>query len=405
MDVRSPKLKVALVASSDPRSAAGFSGTLNSMYRALSARFDLHTVHVGPLLKLANKLGGAHRRMTGRSANYYFHPIFTRLAGRWVEAKLRRLAPDVIVNVAASSVTADVRTDRPVIYCTDATFRALARLYPGWRNLPQWNSANGEEAEQIALGEAASVVMSSDWAKQSAVEDYSIDPDKISVLPYGPNLRDDLLPTAQLEPLTDPAKELHLLYTGMDWLRKGGNFAFQVASALNARGRKTHLHVVGRMPSDIGAPDFVTYHGLINKDDAGGPERLAELYRRAHMFILPTIADATPVVFSEAAAFSLPSITFDVGGVSSAVKAGESGLVLKPETDAETVAGLIDEIVGDPARFAALRRSTFAWSQDVANWQAWAASIAALADRALRGGAAVPNSISEAGDLAYAPKG
>lgn len=405
MDVRSPKLKVALVASSDPRSTAGFSGTLNSMYRALSTRFDLHVIHVGPLLKLANKLGGAHRRLTGRSANYYFHPIFTRLAGRWVQRRLRRLAPDVIVNVAASSVTADVHTDRPIVYCTDATFRALARLYPGWRNLPPWNSANGEGAEQIALNQAACVVMSSDWARQSAVEDYGIDPGKISVLPYGPNLREDLLPTAQLEPLSDPAEELHLLYTGMDWLRKGGNFAFQVAAALNARGRKTHLHIVGRMPADIGAPDFVTYHGMINKDVPGGPERLAEHYRRAHMFILPTIADATPVVFSEAAAFSLPSITFDVGGVSSAVKAGESGLVLKPETDADTVAEMIDQIVGDPARFAALRRSTFAWSQDVANWQAWAASIADLADRAARGGAALPNSVSVSGDLAYAGEG
>jgi glycosyltransferase involved in cell wall biosynthesis len=403
MNVRSPKLKVALVASSDPRSAAGFSGTLNSMYRALSARFDLHPVHVGPLLKLANKLGGAHRRMTGRSANYYFHPVFSRLAGRWVEAKLRRLAPDVVVNVAASSVTAHVRTDRPVIYCTDGTFRALARLYPGWRNLPQWNSANGEEAEQVALDQAAAVVMSSDWARQSAVEDYRVDPGKISVLPYGPNLRDDLLPAAELPPPGDPAQELHLLYTGMDWLRKGGNFAFAVAAALNAAGRKTHLHIVGRMPSDIGAPDFVTYHGLINKDEAGGPERMAALYRQAHMFILPTIADATPVVFSEAAAFSLPSITFDVGGVSSAVRDGESGLVLRPDTDAETVARLIDGIVTDPARFAALRRSTFAWSQEVANWQSWAASISALADRALLGEGAAK--VSHAGDLAYAPKG
>ena len=196
---------------------------------------------------------------------------------------------------------AHVRTDAPVNYRTDATFRALTRLYPAWADLPRWNRDNGELTEQRSLDQAAAIVMSSGWAKLSATSDYGVDPDKISVLPYGPNLRADLLPDAELPAPDDPARELQLLYTGVDWVRKGVECALALVVAL------------------------------------------------------PTIAYATPVVFSEAAAFSVPSVTFDVGGVGSAVSDSRSGIVLAQGTTPDHVAILIADLVADRARFEALR--------------------------------------------------
>ncbi|MBA2918192.1 MULTISPECIES: glycosyltransferase family 4 protein [Sphingomonas] len=379
------KLRVALVSASDPSSTAGFSGTLLSAYRALQPQFEaLVPIHVDLLLKVSAKLSGLRRRLTGRHANYYFHPLFSAVAARLVGRAVRAARPDVIVCVAASSVLSRLKTDVPIVYCTDGTFQSLTRLYPKWRGLPRWNVENGNTAEARSLDRASAIVVSSNWARDSAVDDYGIDPAKIAILPYGPNLRADLLPPAEPPVIGDPARELQLLYVGLDWQRKGGDFAVDVVRLLNEMGCATRLNLVGRVPDRVAALPFVTWHGSLNKDVPAEAERMADIYRHAHMFILPTIADATPVVFSEAAAFALPAITFDVGGVASAVPHGRSGLVFPMGTDPATVARDIADIVARGDRLAALRASSYSWSRDVANWSHWGAAVAELALEAYR---------------------
>ncbi len=368
------------VSTSDPRSTTGFSGTLHSIYMALLPRFAvLSPVFIQRVWRLCNKLDGAHRRITGRDGKFLFSRMFSLLSGRLIESKIRRLRPDVIICIAASSVIARLRTDVPIIYCTDATFTAMTRLYPAWKELPDWSRRDGDDAEQFALEKAAAVVMSSAWAKDSAVQDYGTPAGKITILPYGPNIRRDLLPKAETPIPSDPKEELQLVYVGLDWKRKGGDFALKVTKLLNARGVPARLNVVGRAPEEALQDPSVTYHGFLNKDVPEQAERIARIYLHAHMLLLPTIADATPVVFSEAAAFSLPSITFDTGGVASAVKDGQSGRVFPLGTSPEVVADFVAGLVADPSKLAALRATSFSWYVETANWNHWAETVHGLA--------------------------
>jgi hypothetical protein len=65
---------------------------------------------------------------------------------------------------------------------------------------------------------------------------------------------------------------------------------------------------------------------------------MCDAFREAHFLVLPTLADATPIVFSEAQAFGLPPISYDVGGVGGAISHGRTGLLLPPGAPAELFA-------------------------------------------------------------------
>ncbi len=119
--------------------------------------------------------------------------------------------------------------------------------------------------------------------------------------------------------------------------------------------------------------------GFLDKNDPADLIRLCELYERAHFFIMPTIADASPIVFSEAQAFGCPSITYAVGGTSTAVLDHETGIVLPLTATAEDFARRIEQLVRDPASYETMSRNARRRYEQSANWDAWAETILQLA--------------------------
>ena len=82
-----------------------------------------------------------------------------------------------------------------------------------------------------------------------------------------------------------------------------------------------------------------------------GPE-LRRLFAEADLFVLPTLADCTPLAIVEAMAAGLAVVATDVGAISEQVVDGETGLLVPPGDPADlglTLAGLLD----DPGRLKA----------------------------------------------------
>ena len=89
---------------------------------------------------------------------------------------------------ASSQMIAYLETDIPIIYMTDATFQQLQGYYPAFSNLADYNIRQGIELDKKAFQKAAHCMLASEWNKNSAINDYGIDPEKISVVPCGANL-------------------------------------------------------------------------------------------------------------------------------------------------------------------------------------------------------------------------
>ena len=156
----------------------------------------------------------------------------------------------------------------------------------------------------------------SEWCAKSLRDEYGIPADRIHVIPPGIDLaRWKLAERVQDGPT-------RILFVGGDFRRKGGDL---LLSAFRGFSRGScELHLVTR--DDVPAPPGV----FVYRDLTPNDPRLRDLYARAHVFVLPTLADCFSLASLEAMATGLPVITTRVGGIPAIVDHGRSGILVDP---------------------------------------------------------------------------
>ena len=114
-------------------------------------------------------------------------PAAMRAQARGWEARLRQVKPDVVFS-ASSWPFAELETELPTVFWTDATFAAMQGFYGSFSDLAAVSAARGWQVEGTALRRCSLAVYASDWAARSAVRDHGADPAKVRVLSFGANL-------------------------------------------------------------------------------------------------------------------------------------------------------------------------------------------------------------------------
>ena len=84
------------------------------------------------------------------------------------------------------------------------------------------------------------------------------------------------------------------------------------------------------------------------------------------------------MVFCEASAYGLPSITTDTGGVCGAVKNGENGFMLPFNARGQEYAEVIAKVYSDDQLYSELVQSSRAAFENRLNWDAWGISVKRL---------------------------
>jgi glycosyltransferase involved in cell wall biosynthesis len=197
---------------------------------------------------------------------------------------------------------------------------------------------------------------------------------RIHAIPFGANL--DTLPETM--PGKPPLSPLDLLWVGSGWTRKGGDIVLAAFEALRASGVTARLTLVGDVPEGIVLPPGAERAGFLDKNRPRHAARLADLYARSHLFILPTRADCTPMVLAEANAHGTPVLVTETGGIGSLVEEGRSGQMLPMTAGPEDWAAAIRDMTYDPEAHAALCRSSFDHARTRLSWDAWARDVIAL---------------------------
>jgi glycosyltransferase involved in cell wall biosynthesis len=366
-------LRVAFVSDTDPASKAGWSGIPFHAYQALKAHFPHLTYMTSPAMDLA--LRGLNKVARPLKLDVLREDLTSIVFARLLERQWRRFKPELVIGVAASHMLARVEVDVPIIHFSDATFRAMLDYYPGqFSRLRARTVRQGDASEARMIEKAAAVVLSSEWACKSAIEDYGADPAKVFCVPLGANLETDPVHEAPAG-----ADICRLLWVGVDWRRKGGDIALAVTRDLRARGVNAELHAAGCVPPPEAEGPGLVAHGFLNKGDPEQADRLNGLYRSASFFLLPSRAEAFGIVFAEASAFGLPSVTLATGGVPSAVEDGVNGLLLEADASPSQIADRIGQCWADRQAYAALRDSARQKHLSVLNWTAWAGSVVRIA--------------------------
>lgn len=297
------------------------------------------------------------------------NPLIVKNYAHQVYNQLSKLNPDLVFSPGTIPI-AYLKCNQPIVFWTDSTFSGMINFYPEFTNLCEETIKNGNATEKAALERCRLAIYSSDWAAQTAIENYQVDPLKVKVVPFGANIecnRDlDDIKTIVYSRYSNKCK---LLFLGVDWRRKGGEIAFQVTKELNKAGLDTELIVVGCQPLiKKPFPHFVKSIGFISKINQTGLSQINKLLTESHFLILPSRAECYGVVFCEANSFGVPCLSTNVGGIPTVIKDNVNGKTFSLDANISEYCTYIINLFSNYSQYKKLALSSFNEYQSRLNW-------------------------------------
>ena len=288
------------------------------------------------------RVGGAIERL--REGALPFLPAYATgvLRGGWeIHKALRRHRYDCLFsNASVGSLFARQFRRVPTVIDFDSTPRQIDRMNVYRSPVDSRPVSELKWRLHRNLMRAATLLHAwSRWAKQSAVDDYGIAPEKVVVNPPGVRL-DFWRPNTELRrsPADGP---LRVLFVGGDFARKGGHVL--MAWYANQDPRRIEIHVVTREPVEP-RPGVIVYQNV-----QPNSRELIELYQRSDLFVLPSLGECFGIATVEAMGAGLPVIASDVGGIADIIEPGRNGFIV-PANDVASLDQAIQSVAFDPGR-------------------------------------------------------
>lgn len=376
-------IRAAVLASGDPRDVRSWSGLCVSMVRALEDHFALVHVERQPWPRWHPLLVRAVLKLTGGRCDIGWFAPYTRLAVWAMRRRLKRAKPDLIFALSAGELILALGDEFRIVNIAGATGPLLTDYYPEYIGMQPSRQYTIERGSLDSVRSSVLSIFPSAWACEATRSECSLGTHQVVEIAYGANL--DAGCEARARVLDGP---LRLLFVGYDWQRKGGDLVSGAVRLLLADGVAVSLDVVGcQRPPDEPPQPAIRFHGRLDKRCPDQRALLQQLYAQAHLFIMPTRAEAFGVVFAEAAAHGLPSLALQTGGVPSVVRHGETGWLLDPACTAADLAAAIRHIAGDPALYSRLSEGALADAAGRLNWDHWGQLVAGAVHARLAGNA------------------
>ena len=320
-----------------------------------------------------------------------FKSIQHRLKGEYYTdnrspAALRRMAAAIERAVAGRHVdfvfslhTAPVSTldlGVPIVVVHDQTFRERLAYFAYEARPPAQDYVDEALAQEgLAYRNADLCAFPSQRSLDSIAAQYDVSPAKLLLVPWGANLAAEPARETVHELIDARAfRPLQIIFVGVEWQRKGGPVMMEACRILRERGVDISLLIIGCEPA-LPLPHWVT---VVPKLDKRVPEQAAEYdayLRRAHLLFLPSRVEAYGHVFCEAAAYGVPAVATDVGGIPTIVQHDVTGLCLPLDSPPTDFADAIGVLVADPARYRRLSRAARDRYEQKLNWRAFCGTI------------------------------
>ena len=222
----------------------------------------------------------------------------------------------------------------PHFVYTDHTH--LANLtYPSFERSRLFSSEWIELEYRVYDGAARVFVMSHHVAR-SLVEQYNGDPDRISCIGAGSNLR---LTNRMLK--NSDYQNQHIVFVGVDWKRKGGPLLVEAFKLVRKQLPLATLAIVGCSPKvDVPGVNVIGRVSLL---------AVADHLLQASVFCLPTRVEPFGIAAIEALTAKIPVVATRVGALPDIVQNGKSGILVDPD-NLEQLANALIELLSDPVK-------------------------------------------------------
>lgn len=133
-------------------------------------------------------------------------------------------------------------------------------------------------------------------------------------------------------------KGLHTLLDALSRVAQDGILRYKtdVVGGLNAEPQ--YAEEMQRRVALNGLSSRVRFHGALDN------QPLIDVYRQAHVMVVPSSYEGFGIVYLEGMGFGLPSIGTTAGAAGEVITHGADGYLIQPD-DAETLAGYLGELV------------------------------------------------------------
>lgn len=277
---------------------------------------------------------------TGKAGGFQYSRMFTRALV--AQARLPVDQPLALLSHFPLLPGHPWPTSWHVDYYIDATTQQVFDDYGGGEPLAPSYRRQVLERERQAYQQAGAVICMCQWAANSVLNDYSIDPAKVHVVPGGANLDESQLaqlPPAPLPPPPSAEQPLRLGFLGKEWHRKGGPFLLKLVEALQQRGLPTVIRAIGPDPAQLPAHPALQPLGFISKQ-RDTARFVAEL-RSWHFGTLFSEAEAFGISNRECLRLGVPVLAHAVGGIPSTLPDRGCGQLFAAHPSADAVADWI----------------------------------------------------------------
>lgn len=353
-------MRIAFLSALDPTNINNWSGTLYYIFQSLQKEHSIDWVgkDVVDYVK--------HYHLIHHNSNSFIPEYYAKIFGRILSNMFIKVSNYDLIIARDYYFISNLKVPIPIVYIGDTTF-TLFKKYLGVTNT--YFSQLADNIEKKAISNADLIIYSSEWAKNSAINHYRANPNKIKVIEFGANLPSEIIPKQISTQKTDCC---NLLFIGKDWQNKGGEKVYKTYLSLKKLGILCSLTIIGCTPIDVDILDpQLDIIPFINKSKIEDQKQLDKIFRKSHFFILPTIFDCYGIVLCEASAYGIPALAANVGGVHQVIKNGKNGYLLPPETSPQQYAQLIQELWKQPKEYRLLRISSRQEFEERLNWSVW----------------------------------
>lgn len=352
-------MNIIFLTTLNPYDINNWSGTTFHLLQALCKKHNVKVIGQHTLSQTAYYIKDNFKKQTFEN----YEPVFGELCTEQIKGSDLiffgdlYLVPFLDVNI-------------PIVHLSDVTYHSFKDYLEQKKDKEQIERI--EALEKILLNEKyATIIYSSEWAKQNTIDYYDVEPTKIHVVEFGANI------PAPSDYIIDIQTDVcNLVFIGKNWKKKGGDKVLGAYRKLKSEGFQCTLTIIGSVPPEMeDDDDSLVIIPFLDKSKPEHLKKLCNILKNTHFLVLPTDFDAFGIVFCEASAYGVPSIAADVGGVSQPIKEGENGLLLPPNATAEDYAKKIKSVFCKKEMYIKLRASSRYEYETRLNWDVWGEKV------------------------------
>jgi glycosyltransferase involved in cell wall biosynthesis len=175
------------------------------------------------------------------------------------------------------------------------------------------------------------------FLRRAIIDQYGVDPNRVVHVGGGANLVAEGIESKRYDRQV-------ALFVGDKFEIKGGETMLEAWHDVRSRLSSAELWIVGPKARQGPASRGIRWFGYV-----ADRNQLAQLYREASVFVLPSHFEAWGHVFLEAMGHGLPCIGTDQLAMPEIIAHGDTGLIV-PARDPHALAAALTELLSDPAR-------------------------------------------------------